>query len=83
MGLQGQVPEEPDLVWVSDPARRALKRYGKAYDAGEWLEASHHWAEYDFYVQQALKSAAYQASESGGWKPKQLQSVRSFSADSS
>lgn len=83
MGLQGQIPEEPDLVWVSDPARKALRRYDKAYAAGEWLEASYHWAEYDFYVQQAVKSAAYQASAGGGWRPKQQEAVRTFNPDSS
>lgn len=56
-GLAGEVPENPDLVWMSDPTRRAWSEYNRCLAAGLEQDASMHWLSYEFYLGKSIESS--------------------------
>lgn len=76
--LEAEVPEYPEVVWVAEPSRRARMLYDRALDESRYEDAAKLWAEIEFYQQAAIQSAAYQASDSGGYRPTQKANVRTF-----
>lgn len=69
-GLAGEVPENPDLVWMSDPTRRAWSEYNRCLVAGLEQEASEHWLSYEFYLGKSIESSCKKISR--GKKSKSL-----------